>query len=220
MKIKNIGTFAATALITASLNIVQAEEGKKTAVKKNNRPSREAIVKRFDKDGDGKLNETERKAATVAVRKRYGRESDRASESDLRRQRVETARKKISAAMKAGEITEKQAKQRMAALKKRISQSQSKSGNNRAKSDSDRSRRGGDYRARLMKEFDKNGDGKLDEAERNAARKSLSPSRSRGGSERASRSRKRDNARAADRRRRGGDGENFERRRSDRRKRD
>ena len=108
----------------------------------------------------------------------------------------------------------------MAALKKRISQSQSKSGNNRAKSDSDRSRRGGDYRARLMKEFDKNGDGKLDEAERNAARKSLSPSRSRGGSERASRSRKRDNARAADRRRRGGDGENFERRRSDRRKRD
>ena len=122
--------------------------------------------------------------------------------------------------MKAGEITEKQAKQRMAALKKRISQSQSKSGNNRAKSDSDRSRRGGDYRARLMKEFDKNGDGKLDEAERNAARKSLSPSRSRGGSERATRSRKRDDARAADRRRRGGDGENFERRRSDRRKRD
>ena len=212
MKIKNIGTFAAAALITASLNIVQAEEGKKPAVKKNNRPSREAIVKRFDKEGDGKLIETERKAATAAVRKRYGRESD------LRRQRIETARKKISAAMKAGEITEKQAKQRMAALKKRISQSQSKSGNNRAKSDS--FRRGGDYRARLMKEFDKNGDGKLDEAERNAARKSLSPSRSRGGSERASRSRKRDNARAADRRRRGGDGENFERRRSERRKRD
>ena len=220
MKIKNIGTLAATALITASLNIVQAEDGKKPAAKKNNRPSREAIVKRFDKDGDGKLNETERKAATAAVRKRNGRESDRSSESDPRRQRIETARKKISAAMKAGEITEKQAKKRMAALKKRISQSQSKSGNNRAKSDSDRSRRGGDYRARLMKEFDKNGDGKLDEAERNAARKSLSPSRSRGGSERATRSRKRDNARAADRRRRGGDGENFERRRSERRKRD
>ena len=71
-----------------------------------------------------------------------------------------------------------------------------------------------------MKEFDKNGDGKLDEAERNTARKSLSSSRSRGGSERAERSRKRDNARAADRRRRGGDGENFERRRTDRRKRD
>ena len=123
MKIKNIGTFATVALLTGSLNIVQAEEAKKTAVKKSNRPSREAIVKRFDKDGDGKLNETERKAATAALRKQSGRESDRASESDPRRQRIATARKQISAAMKAGEITEKQGEERMAALKKRISQS-------------------------------------------------------------------------------------------------
>ena len=55
MKIKNIGIFATVALLTGSLNIVQAE-AKKTAAKKSNRPSREAIVKRFDKDGDGKLN--------------------------------------------------------------------------------------------------------------------------------------------------------------------
>ena len=122
MKIKNIGIFATVALLTGSLNIVQAE-AKKTAAKKSNRPSREAIVKRFDKDGDGKLNETERKAATAALRKQSGRESDRASESDPRRQRIATARKQISAAMKAGEITEKQANERMAALKKRISQS-------------------------------------------------------------------------------------------------
>ena len=47
MKIKNIGTLAATALITASLNIVQAEDGKKSAVKKTNRSSREALLKRF-----------------------------------------------------------------------------------------------------------------------------------------------------------------------------
>ena len=73
--------------------------------------------------------------------------------------------------MKAGEITEKQGKERMAALRKRASQSQSRS-------DSDISRRGGnDYRARLMKEYDKNGDGKLDEAEREAARKALSSRR-------------------------------------------
>ena len=110
MKIKNIGTFATVALLTGSLNIIQAEEAKKTAVKKS-------------KDGDGKLNETERKAATAALRKQSGRESDRASESDPRRQRIATARKQISAAMKAGEITEKQGKERMAALKKRISQS-------------------------------------------------------------------------------------------------
>ena len=122
MKIKNIGIFATVALLTGSLNIVQAE-AKKTAVKKSNRPSREAIVKRFDKDGDGKLNETERKAATAALRKQSGRESDRASESDPGRQRIATARKQISDAMKAGKITEKQANERMAALRKRISQS-------------------------------------------------------------------------------------------------
>ena len=71
MKIKNIGTLAATALITASLNIVQAEDGKKPAAKKNNRLSREAIVKRFDKDGDGKLNETERNKALPRIWKNY-----------------------------------------------------------------------------------------------------------------------------------------------------
>jgi hypothetical protein len=214
MKIKNIGTFATVALLTGSLNIVQAEEAKKTAVKKSNRPSREAIVKRFDKDGDGKLNETERKAATAALRKQSGRESDRASESDPRRQRIATARKQISAAMKAGEITEKQGKERMAALKKRISQSDRANDKARPNSggreryaaaamkikeavkagkiteaqgkerlaayrkrmgegrgDSGRSRQ---TREELMKRYDKNKDGKLDEDERVALRKAMS----------------------------------------------
>ena len=225
MNIKTIGTFAAAALLTGSLNVAQAEEAKKPAAKKSDRPSREAIIKRFDKDGDGKLNETERKAAGAALRKQSGRQSDRASESDRGRQRIETARKQISAAMKAGEITEEQGKERMAALRKRISQSQSRSGNSRAKSDNDRSRRGNDYRARLMKEFDKNGDGKLDKAEREAARKGLSSRRGRGGSERADRARGRDNDRRGERnterRKRGQGGENAERRRSsDRRKKD
>jgi hypothetical protein len=214
MKIKNIGTFATVALLTGSLNIVQAEEAKKTAVKKSNRPSREAIVKRFDKDGDGKLNETERKAATAALRKQSGRESDRASESDPRRQRIATARKQISAAMKAGEITEKQGKERMAALKKRISQSDRANDKARPNSggreryaaaamkikeavkagkiteaqgkerlaayrkrmgegrgDSGRSRQ---TREELMKRYDKNKDGKLDEDERAALRRAMS----------------------------------------------
>ena len=214
MKIKNIGTFATVALLTGTLNIVQAEEAKKTAVKKSNRPSREAIVKRFDKDGDGKLNETERKAATAALRKQSGRESDRASESDPRRQRIATARKQISAAMKAGEITEKQGKERMAALRKRISQSDRANDKARPNSggreryaaaamrikeavkagkiteaqgkerlaayrkrmgegrgDSGRSRQ---TREELMKRYDKNKDGKLDEDERAALRRAMS----------------------------------------------
>ena len=268
MNIKTIGTFAAAALLTGSLKVAQAEEAKKPADWESDRPSREAIVKRFDKDGDGKLNETERKAAGAALRKQSGRQSDRASESDRRRQRIETAtkqiraavkageiteeqgkermaalrkrisqgqsrsgesdrvrqrittaRKQISDAMKAGEITAKQGKERMEALKKRISQSQSRSRNSRANSDNDRSSRGGDYRARLMKEYDKNGDGKLDEAEREAARKALSSRRNRGGSERGERGRGRDSDRATERRRRGGNGEATERRRGgDRRK--
>ena len=215
MKIKNIGTFATVALLTGSLNIVQAEEAKKTAVKKSNRPSREAIVKRFDKDGDGKLNETERKAATAALRKQSGRESDRASESDPRRQRIATARKQISAAMKAGEITEKQGKERMAALKKRISQSDRASDKARPNSGGreryaaaamkikeavkagkiteaqgkerlaafrkrlgegrgDSVSRSRQTREELMKRYDKNKDGKLDEDERAALRKAMS----------------------------------------------
>jgi hypothetical protein len=63
-----------------------------------------------------------------------------------------------------------------------------------------------------MKEYDKNGDGKLDEAEREAARKALSSRRERG--------RGSDSDRATERRRRGGNGEATERRRrgGDRRK--
>jgi len=223
MNIKTIGTFAAAALLTGSLNVAQAEEAKKPDDWESDRPSREAIIKRFDKDGDGKLNETERKAAGAALRKQSGRQSDRASETDRLRQRIETARKQISAAMKAGEITEEQGKERMAALRKRISQSQSRSGSSRAKSDNDRSRRGSDYRARLMKEFDKNGDGKLDKGEREAGRKGLSSRRGRGSSERGDRARDNDRRgdRATERRKRGQGGENAERRRrSDRRKKD
>ena len=201
MKIKTIGTLAAAALFTGSLSVVQAEEAKKPAAKpakreaakESDRPSRESIIKRFDKDGDGKLSQEERRAAGAARRKLGERQSDRASDSGTRdagiRRRLEAAGREIREAVKADKITEEQGRERMAALRKRVSQSQSRSGTTR---DSDSSRRGGtDYRARLMKEYDKNGDGKLDEAEREAARKALSSRRnqSRGGSERGERSR-------------------------------
>lgn len=246
MKIKTIGTLAAAALFTGSLSVVQAEEAKKPAAKpakreaakESDRPSRESIIKRFDKDGDGKLSQEERRAAGAARRKLGERQSDRASDSGTRdagiRRRLEAAGREIREAVKADKITEEQGRERMAALRKRVSQSQSRSGTTR---DSDSSRRGGtDYRARLMKEYDKNGDGKLDEKEREAARKALSSRRS--GSERGERSRtgeRRERGaqasgrgsnrrggentersrsdRTADRRPRGQDGENAERRR-------
>ena len=176
MKIKTIGILAAAALFTGSLSVVQAEEAKKPvakpakreAAKESDRPSRESIIKRFDKDGDGKLSEEERRAAGAARRKLGERQSDQASDSDRReagiRRRLEAADKEIREAVKAGKITEEQGKERMAALRKRVNQSQSR-GN------SDRSRLS---REELTKRFDKNKDGKLDDEERASLRQSLS----------------------------------------------
>ena len=77
MKIKTIEAFAVAFLLSVSLNTAQAEKAatdkapaKKAAGKQTDRradrPSRESIIKRFDKDGDGKLNDEERKAAMAA----------------------------------------------------------------------------------------------------------------------------------------------------------
>ena len=113
MKIKIINSLAAAALLTGSLGVLQAEEAKSTdakpakakAAKKSDRPSqRAAFIKRFDKDGDGKLNEAERKAA-AALRKAQGaRQSDRASDkarpNSGGRERYAAAAMKIKEAVK------------------------------------------------------------------------------------------------------------------------
>jgi len=174
MKIKIINSLAAAALLTGSLGVARAEEAKSTdakpakakAAKKSDRPSREAIIKRFDKDGDGKLNEAERKAA-AALRKAQGaRQSDRASDkarpNSGGRERYAAAAMKIKEAVKAGKITEAQGKDRLAAFRKRLGE---------GRGDSGRSRQ---TREELMKRYDKNKDGKLDEDERAALRKAMS----------------------------------------------
>ena len=174
MKIKIINSLAAAALLTGSLGVLQAEKAKSTdakpakakAAKKSDRPSREAIIKRFDKDGDGKLNEAERKAA-AAPRKALGaRQSDRASDkarpNSGGRERYAAAAMKIKEAVKAGKITEAQGKERLAAYRKRMGE---------GRGDSGRSRQ---TREELMKRYDKNKDGKLDEDERAALRRAMS----------------------------------------------
>ena len=174
MKIKIINSLAAAALLTGSLGVARAEEAKSTdakpakakAAKKSDRPSREAIIKRFDKDGDGKLNEAERKAA-AALRKAQGaRQSDRASDkarpNSGGRERYAAAAMKIKEAVKAGKITEAQGKDRLAAFRKRLGEGRGDSG------------RSGQTREELMKRYDKNKDGKLDEDERAALRRAMS----------------------------------------------
>lgn len=206
MKIKIINSLAAAALLTGSLGVLQAEEAKSTdakpakakAAKKSDRPSREAIIKRFDKDGDGKLNEAERKAA-AALRKAQGaRQSDRASDkarpNSGGRERYAAAAMKIKEAVKAGKITEAQGKDRLAAFRKRLGEGRGDSG------------RSGQTREELMKRYDKNKDGKLDEDERAALRKAMS--------DRNSGSRSRSQDKNAERKRRGqGDEKNAKRKR-------
>ena len=218
MKIKSIETFAVAFLLSVSLNTAQAEKAatdkapaKKAAGKQTDRradrPTRESIIKRFDKDGDGKLSDAERAAARKAISSRGGRTTDRAPGriSEGLRERYQIAAKKIQEDLKAGKITEAQARERQQALRKRLAQSAGRGGDR----DTDRSR---SSRESLMKEFDKNKDGKLDEAERNALRKAMSErSRSRRGGERGERSeRGRRGGEAAERggerRRRGGEG--------------
>ena len=222
MKIKIINSLAAAALLTGSLGVLQAEKAKSTdakpakakAAKKSDRPSREAIIKRFDKDGDGKLNEAERKAA-AAPRKALGaRQSDRASDkarpNSGGRERYAAAAMKIKEAVKAGKITEAQGKDRLAAFRKRLGEGRGDSG------------RSGQTREELMKRYDKNKDGKLDEDERAALRKAMSArysgNRSRSQDKNAERKRRggeqgKRGEGATNRRPRGQGGENAERRR-------
>ena len=175
MKIKIINSLAAAALLTGSLGVLQAEKAKSTdakpakakAAKKSDRPSqRAAFIKRFDKDGDGKLNEAERKAAGAARKAQGARQSDRVSDkarpNSGGREGYAAAAKRIKEAVKAGKITEAQGKERLAAYRKRIGE---------GRGDSGRSRQ---TREELMKRYDKNKDGKLDEGERAALRKAMS----------------------------------------------
>ena len=175
MKIKIINSLAAAALLTGRLGVLQAEKAKSTdakpakakAAKKSDRPSQRAVfIKRFDKDGDGKLNEAERKAAGAARKAQGARQSDRVSDkarpNSGGREGYAAAAKRIKEAVKAGKITEAQGKERLAAYRKRMGE---------GRGDSGRSRQ---TREELMKRYDKNKDGKLDEDERAALRKAMS----------------------------------------------
>ena len=212
MKIKIINSLAAAALLTGSLGVLQAEKAKSTdakpakakAAKKSDRPSqRAAFIKRFDKDGDGKLNEAERKAAGAARKAQGARQSDRVSDkarpNSGGREGYAAAAKRIKEAVKAGKITEAQGKERLAAYRKRMGE---------GRGDSGRSRQ---TREELMKRYDKNKDGKLDEDERAALRKAMSDrnsgKRSPGGDEKNAKRKRpsQGNKKNAERKRRGSD---------------
>jgi hypothetical protein len=208
MKIKIINSLAAAALLTGSLGVLQAEEAKSTdakpaktkAAKKSDRPSqRAAFIKRFDKDGDGKLNEAERKAAGAARKAQGARQSDKARPNSGGRERYAVAAIKIKESVKSGKITEAQGKERLAAYRKQLGEGRGDSG------------RSSQTREELMKRYDKNKDGKLDEDERAALRKAMSDrssgSRRPGGDDKNAKRKRRGQGgnKNAERKRRGGE---------------
>ncbi len=107
------------ALIIAGSTAV-AQDGAAT----ESRPSRQEIVKKYDQNGDGKLDDSERNAARVDFEKSRGR-----------------------APSAEGSSADQQ------------------------------TRDGGASRADMVKKYDKDGDGKLDEAERNTMREDITKNR-------------------------------------------
>lgn len=102
--------------------------------------------------GHSKTNRVDRVKGKPAPKK--------ANPAEVRKKRHALAAKKIKDGVKAGKITEKQAKEKLAALRK--SYVSGAKGSSRRPSRED-----------LVKKFDKNKDGKLDEKERAAARKAM-----------------------------------------------
>ena len=190
MNMKLIGGFATAVMLIGGLSLAHAEEVKskaaRPAAKKSDRSSREAIIKRFDKDGDGKLSEDERRAAAESRKKLASRDNAKGSDNDRRdqgaRERYAAVAKRISEGVKAGKITEEQGRERLAAFRKNMAE---------GRRDSDSARPSRASREEITKRFDKNGDGKLDREEGAAARKAMAARRGQGqGGENAERRRR------------------------------
>ena len=66
-------TLLAAVVLLGSLTCVQAEkdENRKKGEKHHKRPSKAEMVEKFDKDGDGKLSESERKTAHEAMEAKH-----------------------------------------------------------------------------------------------------------------------------------------------------
>ena len=86
MKIKTMKIIAVAALLVGSSHLAQAQEGNHydnnsrgndVNRRDSNRPKREGITKRFDKDGDGKLSEKAAHKAIASRKDSRGRSNDR-----------------------------------------------------------------------------------------------------------------------------------------------
>lgn len=159
MTMDKIGVVLPIAALLISGASVAAEDVAKSAP----RPSREAIIEKYDTDGDGKLDDSERNAARAEFQKRSGGEPSSQSRPPGDRSR--------GGAMSREDMMKKYDKngdgqidgKERAALREKLMKSRGNPAEGRGRG------RNNVDRAALIKEFDKDGDGKLDDNERQAA---------------------------------------------------
>ena len=95
-KEKQMTKFIATLITLSLVSFAVAEESSGKKGGKKGKPSKEEMLKKFDKDGDGKLSEDEKAAAQAARAKKiaqYDTDGD-GKLSDAERQAMKDARKK------------------------------------------------------------------------------------------------------------------------------
>lgn len=163
-----------TAVLTAAVaaflavGVLHAEEGEK---KRGDRPdgARKAeLIKQFDKDEDGKLNEEERAAARAAWEKRR---AEGGPQAEGRRRQGRPGGFDRAAMLKkfdkdeSGDLNEEE----RAALKQHIGELRAKRGEGQARPQG----RPAFDREKILAEFDKDEDGKLNEEERTAAKAAM-----------------------------------------------
>jgi len=117
-------------------------------------------VSAVEADSQSKTNKVPRAKAKASVEAKKKTPQTKKPNPAEARKKYAAAVKKIREAVKAGKLTEKQAKEKYAALRKKMAPN-----------------RGQTSRGDILKRFDKNKDGKLDDKERAAARKAISERR-------------------------------------------
>ena len=151
------------AAIVLSGTGVMAAEGDKSQT----RPGRAEIIKQFDKNGDGVLDESERAAAREEFQRRGGQRGERSAAPPEGRRGGGMNRDDIIKKYDKNKDGQLDDSERAAAREAIMAQ---RGGQQRGGRPEGGGRgRGGFDREALMKEFDKDGDGQLNEAERQAA---------------------------------------------------
>lgn len=181
--LKPLVPFAAVLALT--LHGVAQDASTPVAPERGPQPNRVELIRQFDQDGDGVLNETERQAAReAALQGRPQRptaqtaERSAAARAELAKRTQLTTGSNAAAATASrpaidrqavlkefdkdgdGQLSDSEREAAMQAMRKRLRSTDQRTQTNTARDD-------------ILKRFDTNSDGQIDEAERTAAREAV-----------------------------------------------